>query len=188
MIVLLVLFACVDDSGDPWVPRPVDTAADTDTDTDSDTDSDSDTDTDTDSDSDTDADADLALTDGTWVSAGDDLSPLLVYGEIVEVRSRFTTTSYEVTARDDGGTSYVFSGTYTVSGGAAPQSIVLNQTSPSAVVSEGIFQVDGRVLTFETVQTSPSIGCAPPTRASGFGTTRCSQTIPEGANVQIYRQ
>ncbi|HQU97021.1 MAG TPA: hypothetical protein PLO39_12810, partial [Saprospiraceae bacterium] len=51
--------------------------------------------------------------------------------------------------------------------------IKLNQTSPTALTAEGIFEVsaDNKTMKYEVVQTEPSLGIAPPTAAGGFGST-----------------
>ncbi|MBK9253997.1 MAG: hypothetical protein IPM42_00770 [Saprospiraceae bacterium] len=52
--------------------------------------------------------------------------------------------------------------------------VKLNQTTPSVLTAEGIFEVstDNKTMKYEVAQTDPSVaGVTPPTPAGGFGST-----------------
>ncbi|MCB9778445.1 MAG: hypothetical protein H6742_07780 [Alphaproteobacteria bacterium] len=126
---------------------------------------------------------------GDWVSAGDDLSPLFqsVTFDYVEVQATFSgDCSYAVTARDGSGSTYDLDGTWSATGGS-PGSITQQQAQPYEATAEGIWQVDGGVLTFEVVQTLPDYGFTPPTPGTGFGST-AGQGLSPGDNTQVYRR
>jgi hypothetical protein len=168
---MILLFACMPDDYDP--NRPVDT----------------DTDTDADADSDADSDADLDLV-GTWLSTGDDLSDLFAADPFnyVRVDADFASSgSFTVTVRDVDGQTGTLTGSYAASDATNPGTVTLSQTAPYEATASGIWQVQGGVLTYEVVQTSPDYGFVPPTPASGFGTTSGPNLSP-GENVQIYRR
>ncbi|MCB9689426.1 MAG: hypothetical protein H6738_03615 [Alphaproteobacteria bacterium] len=124
---------------------------------------------------------------GSWVSEGSHLSDLFA-GEpfnYVLVEARFKSDgSYVVTSEDDGGTSYVLTGTYTTTDGQ-PGTIALVQSEPYVAEASGIWQVDGDQLRYEVVQTLPDYGFAPPTPEKGFGSTS-GPGMTAGVNVQVY--
>lgn len=75
-----------------------------------------------------------------------------------------------------GGTKTVLIGTYiqTKSSVGSIYTIKLNQSSPTALTAEGIFEVaaDKLSMKYEVAQTEPSIpNVTPPTPAGGFGST-----------------
>lgn len=124
---------------------------------------------------------------GDWLSEGEDLSELFA-PYFTKVTASFSADgSYEVEATYENGASQAFTGSYVADEGTSPASIVLTQTSPSAAVAEGIFEVAGDVLTYEVAQTEPDQGYSPPTPESGFGTTS-GGGIEAGVNVQTYRR
>lgn len=79
-------------------------------------------------------------------------------------------------------------GTYSTSDGVAEiRNIVLNQSAPTTLTSEGIFKVVGSELTYEVAQTQPSqAGVTPPTAAAGFGST--SSGAFGQLNIQTYQK
>ncbi|MCF8236998.1 MAG: hypothetical protein K9I85_02480 [Saprospiraceae bacterium] len=112
---------------------------------------------------------------GEWLSAGANVAPLLAGPpfNIDSIRADFSSNlTYTVTSYS-GGTPTVLTGTYsqTESGVGAIWNITVNQTAPSALTSEGIFEVTGDNMKYEIVQTQPAIGVAAPTAAGGFGST-----------------
>lgn len=124
---------------------------------------------------------------GDWLSEGDDISDLLA-PYFTSAEGHFHADgSYTASAVYTDGSVLDFAGTYTSDTSTDPASIVLSQTSPNNVTSKGIYAVDGDVLTYEVVQTSPDAGYTPPTPESGFGTTSGPQIEP-GVNVQTYRR
>ena len=125
---------------------------------------------------------------GTWLSAGDDVAPILV--------AIFDYDSVRVTYNDDntivleshpaGGAWTALNGVYTVteSQDSEIDAVAINYT---AFEQEGIVQVfpaspDSMFL--EVVQTVPDIGAAPLTPEDGFGADPTLGT----ANIQIYRK
>ena len=112
---------------------------------------------------------------GEWLSAGADVAPLLAGApfNIDSIKADFSTNlTYTVTSYS-AGVATVLTGTYiqTESGVGDIWNITVNQTAPSALTSEGIFEVTGDNMTYEIVQTQPDIGVAPPTAAAGFGSS-----------------
>lgn len=88
-----------------------------------------------------------------------------------------------------GGAKVVLTGTYlqTKSSVGNIYTIKLNQTTPTALTSEGIFEVssDKTKMQYEVAQTSPNIaGVTPPTPAGGFGSTSAGAFAKN--NVQNY--
>jgi hypothetical protein len=92
--------------------------------------------------------------------------------------------TYVVVSTDSTNATVTFSGTWAASAETPTQpirTITLNQTVPSSVVASGIFKVEGTLLTYEVLQTSPAIpGFAAPTIAGGFGSTSYNN-FPLGA-------
>jgi hypothetical protein len=126
---------------------------------------------------------------GSWVSAGADVAPLLTLFGVVQVDATFNADgTYSVTSLDGAGTPTNFSGTYTVAVDTTPHTIVTEQTVPSVLTAEGIWQVDAMdVMSYEVVQTTPDLGFAAPTPAGGFGSTSGPGLNP-GDNVQVFRR
>lgn len=113
---------------------------------------------------------------GEWYSSGTNVAPLLTsYYDSIYANFESNNT-YLVEAFNDGAKT-VFSGTYTQekSGTGNIWNIVLNQTTPGSLTSEGIFEITtvtgGYTMKYEVVQTEPSIGFAAPTAEAGFGST-----------------
>jgi hypothetical protein len=128
------------------------------------------------------------ITSGTWVSEGDDISALLAYFEVVRVEATFGGDGrYAVVSTDAEGAVTTFTGSYTTDRATIPHGIVLTQTTPTSATAEGIWQVSDATLAYEVVQTSPAVGCSPPTPDGGFGSTRCSPPLNRNANVQTFR-
>lgn len=124
---------------------------------------------------------------GDWISEGDDISELLT-PYFTSAEGHFAADgSYTASAVYKDGSVLDFAGTYTSDTSTSPASIVLSQTSPNNVTSEGIYEVDGDVMTYEVVQTNPDNGYTPPTPETGFGSTSGPQIEP-GVNVQTYRR
>ncbi len=114
---------------------------------------------------------------GEWYSSGDNVAVLLsVYLSVDSIYAKFNSdNTYFVESFADGAKTTMV-GTYTQekSGTGTIWNIVLNQTSPSALTSEGIFQISTATnpytMQYEIVQTEPSLG-TPPTAAAGFGSS-----------------
>lgn len=127
---------------------------------------------------------------GEWQSSGSDVAPLLVtlFGTDSIYANFSTNMTYTVEQYDSTGAVLTLSGTYTQteSGVGDIYTIEVNQSSPAALVSEGIFEVSGTTMQYEIVQTSPDIGAAPPTAAGGFGSTNGGALGT--MNVQTYQK
>lgn len=85
--------------------------------------------------------------------------------------------TYTVVSTDSSNSAVTYTGTW-VAGtqvDGSIRSITLNQSTPSALVSTGIFQVVGATLTYEVIQTTPAIeNFAAATVEGGFGSTAYS--------------
>lgn len=115
---------------------------------------------------------------GEWYSSGANVSVLLTtYFAIDSIYAKFETNNTYLVESFAGGAKTTYTGTYTQekSGTGSIWNIVLNQSSPSAVTSEGIFEIttvtDGYTMKYEVAQTEPNISATPPTAEAGFGST-----------------
>lgn len=126
---------------------------------------------------------------GEWSSAGTDVAPLLVtLFQTDSIYANFKTDmSYAVEQYDTSGAKLTLTGVYTQtkSGTGDIYTIKVEQSTPAALVSEGIFEVSGTTMRYEIVQTSPDIGAVPPTAAAGFGSTNGGALGT--LNVQVYQ-
>lgn len=115
---------------------------------------------------------------GSWFSGGDNVSSLLVkYFKVDSVVADFmSNNTYKVISYTKGAATQ-YTGTYTQT---KPESgtiwnIKLEQSKPTAVTSEGIFEIteagETFKMTYEVVQTQPSIQATPPTAKDGFGSS-----------------
>lgn len=114
---------------------------------------------------------------GTWISegAGQVAPGLATTLKTKRITATFNENkTYTVVSVDSSNAAVTFTGTWEA-GNQAPgsiRSIVLNQSTPTAIVSSGIFQVEGNNLTYEVIQTTPAIdGFTAPTVEGGFGST-----------------
>ena len=127
---------------------------------------------------------------GQWQSSGTDVAPLLV--SLFATDSIFaafrTDLTYLVEQYDTSGAKLTLEGTYTQTESSVPGiwEIVVNQTAPAALTSEGIFEITGTTMKYEIVQTSPDIGAIPPTAEGGLGSTN-GGALGE-ANIQTYQK
>ncbi len=138
------------------------------------------------------------MSDGNWLSRSNnswfEISfkwyLFLTLFKIDSIYAEFNTNNtYTVKQWDNTGTQLAtLSGTYTQTKAATGNfyTIKINQTSPAALSTEGIFEITDGVMKYEVVQTTPDMGATPPTVAKGFGSTN------NGAlgmmNVQTYRK
>jgi hypothetical protein len=102
-----------------------------------------------------------------------------------------TDMTYVVEQFDTSGAKLTLTGTYTQTESAVSGiwEIELNQSTPSALISEGIFQVENdNRMTYEVVQTDPNIGATPPTAADGFGSSGFGGQALGAANIQYYNR
>jgi hypothetical protein len=115
---------------------------------------------------------------GEWYSSGANVAPLLSYYFGVdsiyakfEANNTYLVESFANNAK----TTYVGTYSQNKSGVGTIWNITLNQSSPTAVTSVGIFDISTETnpftMMYEVVQTEPSIGATPPTAQAGFGST-----------------
>lgn len=115
---------------------------------------------------------------GEWYSSGDNVSALLVtYFAIDSIYANFESNNTYLVESYSQGAKTTYAGTYTMekSGTGDIWNIVLNQSTPTAVTSEGIFEITGSgsnyTMKYEVTQTEPSIGASAATAEAGFGST-----------------
>jgi len=82
----------------------------------------------------------------TWISEGAGVAPgLVTLLKTVKITATFNSNNtYTVIAKDSAGAEVTYSGTYSVSEntGTTIRSITLNQSAPTSVTSQGIYEVD----------------------------------------------
>jgi hypothetical protein len=125
---------------------------------------------------------------GTWLSAGDDVAPLLVtlfdYDSVRVTMNENNTVVLETHPKD--GAWATVNGVYSVTESTTGEvhSIAINYPT---FEQEGIVQVfsgSPEALWLEVVQVVPDIGATPPTPADGFGANPALGTT----NIQKYRR
>ncbi len=129
---------------------------------------------------------------GKWSSAGVNLAPLLVYAGIDSIYANFKgDNTYVVESFTPDGSKTTLTGTFTQAHStvATIWDITVNQSSPTALASVGIFSVYSEfsplTMKYEIAQTEPAIvGVTPPTATGGFGST--SGGAYGVLNVQTY--
>ncbi len=124
---------------------------------------------------------------GTWKSFP--VAPILASFADSIIAEFKTNNTYLVNQWKDGA-KIELEGTYTQtkSGTGNIYNIKLNQTTPTALTAEGIFEVaaDNENMKYEVIQTEPSLGVAPPTAQGGFGSS--AGGILGLNNVQEYKR
>lgn len=129
----------------------------------------------------------VGLQNTKWQSSGANVAPLLV--AIFQTDSIYAEFggdfSYYVEQYDVAGAKTTLTGTYAQaeSSVAGIWTITVNQSTPSAITAEGIFQITGDEMKYEIVQTNPPAGVAP-TPDGGFGSTNGGALGT--SNVQTY--
>lgn len=117
---------------------------------------------------------------GRWYSSGANVAVLLASEpfNIDSIYAEFKTDlTYHVESFDTDGVRTTFTGVYEQrpSGTGNIWTIKLTQNVPTAVTSEGIFEVHTNEvphrMRYEVLQTEPALGFAPPTPEAGFGST-----------------
>ncbi|PIW98735.1 MAG: hypothetical protein COZ80_09105 [Ignavibacteria bacterium CG_4_8_14_3_um_filter_37_9] len=122
------------------------------------------------------------VSDGANVAYGLRVAPLLKAKKIVATFNENKT--YTVVQTDSSDKPSTFTGTYTITAstytdtlstsftkGVKIYNIVANQSSPTSIIATGIYAISGTNMSYEVIQTSPSLGVDAPTAASGFGST-----------------
>lgn len=130
---------------------------------------------------------------GEWYSSGSNVSVLLSsYFKVDSIYAKFNTNNTYHVESYALGTKTIYEGTYAQTKPATGTiwTIVLNQSTPTAVTSEGIFEITsataGYTMKYEVVQTTPSIGATPPTVSGGFGSSSAGAYGTK--NVQTFKQ
>lgn len=115
---------------------------------------------------------------GKWQSSGVNMAPLLVAAGIDSIYAEFKgDNTYVVESFTPDGSKTTLVGTFTQqrAGVGNIWNITVNQSSPTSLVSVGIFEVSPLSpisMKYEIAQTEPAIaGVTPPTAAAGFGST-----------------
>lgn len=116
---------------------------------------------------------------GEWYSSGSNVATLLVnVAGIDSIYAKFNSDNTYLVESFASGAKTTLTGTYTQakSGVGNIWTITLNQGSPTALTSEGMFEIDATMnpytMNYEVAQTEPQItGVTPPTPAGGFGST-----------------
>lgn len=112
---------------------------------------------------------------GTWISQGEDIAPGLAGPPFlnVEIVATFNAdNTYNVESLDTNGSTISFTGTWVAGAPNAEgiRSILLEQATPFAAVSSGIFRINGSRMEYEVIQQGLT-GVEPPTVEGGFGST-----------------
>ena len=115
---------------------------------------------------------------GEWYSSKTNIAPLLVSFKIDSIHAVFNTNNTYKVESFAAGAKTTLEGTFAQkkSDVGSIWTITLNQSTPTALTSEGIFEISkdasGKYLMkYEVAQTSPSIGATAPTASGGFGST-----------------
>jgi hypothetical protein len=115
---------------------------------------------------------------GVWLSEGENIAPLLVdLTGAMSITATFGDNTFTVVTIDDQGQEVQQVGVYVATPSEVGEiyDIVLEQTMPSVITVEGIYEVDNSTdpptLRYEVVQTEPGVGAVPPTAEGGFGST-----------------
>lgn len=114
---------------------------------------------------------------GTWVSEGNNVAlGLRVVLKTKKIVATFNeNNTYTVIATDSNNVSVTYTGTYQSAGVSDTliHPITLNQSTPVALKSQGIYQIKGSTMTYEVIQVDPPLqGFTPPTVEEGFGSTK----------------
>ncbi len=130
---------------------------------------------------------------GQWQSSGSNVAALLVtYFGVDSIYANFNANKTYYVESFAQGVKVVYTGTYAQekSGTGNIWNITLNQNAPTAVTSEGIFEItqtgSSYTMKYEVAQTTPNIGATAPTATGGFGST--SGGALGTANVQTFVQ
>lgn len=116
---------------------------------------------------------------GEWDSKGENVAVLLkTYFQVDSIYAKFNSNNTYLVESYAKGAKTIYSGTYVqkASSVAGIWDITLNQSTPTAVTSVGIFEItkgtDNKYsMKYEVVQTEPNIGATPPTATAGFGSS-----------------
>ena len=128
---------------------------------------------------------------GEWYSSGTNVAPLLGAIGVDSVYAKFESNNTYVVESFSDGSKTTLTGTYVQekSSNGTIWTIVLNQSTPNTLTSEGIFEISSSAtpytMNYEVAQTNPVItGVTPPTVEGGFGST--SNGAYGNLNIQKY--
>lgn len=115
---------------------------------------------------------------GKWYSSGTNVAPILRNIGIDSIYAEFkVNNTYLVESFTTSLSKTTLTGTYTQTRSTVGSiwNITVNQSTPNALTSAGIFQITSgnpSTMKYEVAQTEPNIpGVTPPTAAAGFGST-----------------
>lgn len=119
---------------------------------------------------------------GEWQSSGTNVAALLkTYFKVDSIYANFKDNNTYVVESFSSGAKTTYAGVFTQTKSTTGNiwTIKLEQSTPTAVTSEGIFEITtvatakstSYTMKYEVVQTTPSIGATPPTPAAGFGSS-----------------
>ncbi|MGB9664349.1 MAG: hypothetical protein ACPL25_05455 [Ignavibacteria bacterium] len=128
---------------------------------------------------------------GTWVSEGNNVAiGLRMTLKTKKIVATFNENkTYTVVATDSNNVSVTYTGTYQSAGvtDTLIHPISLNQQTPVALQSQGIYQIKGNTMTYEVIQVNPPIqGFTPPTVQEGFGSTKYNGIALGPTWVQVF--
>lgn len=127
---------------------------------------------------------------GRWYSSRANVAPILINLGIDSIYAEFRANNTYTVESFSGGAKTTLTGTFTQTKTTSNDiwGIVVNQSQPTSLKSQGIFKVfAGTPITmkYEIAQTEPQIpGVTPPTAAGGFGST--SGGAFGNLNIQTY--
>ncbi len=131
---------------------------------------------------------------GTWVSTGTNI-PLGLRMAPIKAKNIVATfnanNTYTVVSTDSSNANTTMTGTWSagaITNTGVLRAITVNQATPAALTSTGIFQVTSTTMKYEVIQTSPAIqGVSAPTVAGGFGSSAYNGVpFPGQMYVQTY--
>ncbi|GAB1418169.1 hypothetical protein MASR2M12_09340 [Bacteroidales bacterium] len=128
---------------------------------------------------------------GEWQSSGSNVAILLsTYFHVDSIYANFKENNTYVVESFAAGVKVTYTGIYTQTKPTTGTiwTIKLEQNAPTAVTSEGIFEItktgETYTMKYEVAQTAPAIGATPPTATGGFGST--SGGVLGTTNVQTF--
>ncbi len=127
---------------------------------------------------------------GAWTSEGPDVAPLLggPPAHLIRLEATFGADgTLVVDLTNERLQRFSLTGTYVTDTASDPAWIEVTQTDPEPARSEGLWRVEGEVLTYEVAQVEPPLdGVSPPDPEAGFGSTSGGRFGRD--NVQTYRR
>jgi hypothetical protein len=135
---------------------------------------------------DTTAGMDPVTIEGTWLSEGENVAPLLVeLTNAVSISATFTSNTFTVTTVDGDGQEVSQNGVWIAEETEFGDimAITLEQSVPQSITVEGIYEIDNSTnpptMRYEVVQTVPSVGAQVPTPELGFGGTNLGADLTQ---------